>query len=92
MKPLVFNHADYEQLQQKYTQAMELLGLAVEDIKKLSNECGGCTCCAHLDYTNKECGNKEYSIICEPTEDNDHYRWQHADKLEELRGGKADEM
>lgn len=77
MKPPVFNYADYEQLQQRYTKAMELLGLAVEDMNYLANcteEVTVCPKCFHF-------GKRPVGSCC--------FKWQHADKLEELRGGNS---
>lgn len=79
--------AKYEQLQKKYNQAMELLGLAEHDIN-------GCTVCAYYEplkqgrlATNcKKFNFKGLKNKC------GNFRWQHADKLEELMGGNADEM
>ena len=94
MKPPVFNYADYEQLQKKYTQAMELLGLAVEDMNKAACEerrrykhIKLCVICkfrqeSHFDGMHcQDCTNEKCN-----------FRWKHADKLEELREGNADEM
>ena len=82
MKPSVFNYADYEQLQQKYTQAMELLGLAVKEFHQYKFMdvcviCDNCISCSCLPWRN-----------CNGV----NFRWKHADKLEELRGGKAHDL
>ena len=79
-KPPVFNYADYEQLQQKYTQAMELIGLAVEDLSEYKR----CLKCKNHKNNYGDCIGMN---ACQKSEYHEKWQWQHADKLEELRGG-----